>query len=75
MSKKTGIFPEKRGKLPRKQPEKSGRTGTLPPVERRTGGFNAMWVAFYQPGRYHKTRSDARSAGQSHVNFDKECFL
>ena len=34
-----------------------------------------MWVAFYRPARYHKTRSDARSGGRSYVNFDKECFL
>ena len=35
-------------------------------VERQRGRFNGVWVVFYRPGRYHKTRSDARSGGRSH---------
>jgi hypothetical protein len=47
MSKKNGIFPGKRGKLPPKHREKSGREGIPPQVERPGRGFNALGVAFY----------------------------
>jgi hypothetical protein len=40
MSKKTGIFPEKRGKLPPKQLQKSGGEKILPMVEAGRGRFN-----------------------------------